>query len=828
MKTVSFEALKSLRNREGGLLSAEVLSQRSLYGKNDIVETAANPWLQLAVETLKDPMIWFLIGIGSILFITGETVDGMTILIAVLPLLLMDAFLHWRTQASTQSLRGQLSARARVLREGQQIEIDSREIVPGDVVVIMPGILLPADGIFESAQNVQTDESVLTGESLPISKRASSFDVFSLSTQKDVLVPQEFLGSAGTKVLTGKGLFRVLLTGSDTSYGQIVQSISQMPNERTPLQKSINRLVQILIFVSLTFCLLLATIRMYQGHGWLDALMSAATLAIAAIPEEFPVVFTFFLGVGIYRLAKQKALVRRAVSVENIGRVTQICTDKTGTITVGHLTLTHLDPCQGATNEDLLSEALAASTTDSDPLDIAISEASKEKNLSPPKRFQIYPFTEGKKREVSLIRQSNGSIIAFMKGAPETVIGMSTLSESEKFFWRTKTSEWAQGGHKVIAIARKEISNDTGEEPNSNFLFRGLLAFEDPHRPEVVEAMSYCHRNKIRVLMITGDHPETAAAIARDANLAANPSVVSAEDEPLKFEESWLNSNPDFLKKLNVVARCTPIQKLRIVSALKRAGELVAVTGDGVNDVPALKAADIGIAMGERGTRSAKEVSSIILADDNFATIINAIREGRQLFSNLKMSFEYLLLIHIPLVLTAALLPLAGYPLVYLPVHIVWLELVLHPTALLGFQGTELVNSKNEKQKSFFSGTQILMICTGGLLISFAVIFSFLSGLQEGLNPDHARAQAIAILTLWSAGVTAYLTSFRLRTANIIMLLTLLSSIVLIQLPLFSESLHVNPLSLQEWFEVSSFVALSIVAIFLVRRISMWRSIIKA
>lgn len=819
MKTVSFETLRNLSKREGGLLNTEVLSQRTLYSTNDIVETPGNPWLELALETVKDPMIWFLIGIGSIFFITGEISDGITLFVAVLPLLFMDAFLHWRTQASTASLRGQLSTHVQVLREGQQIEIDSREIVPGDVVIVTPGMLLPADGIFESTQSIQVDESVLTGESLPITKRTSTLDIFSLTSKNEVQVSQEFLGYAGTKVLTGNGFYRVLFTGAHTSYGEIVQSISRMPHERTPLQKSITRLVQILIFVSLVFCLLLAIIRVYQGHGWLDALLSAATLAVAAIPEEFPVVFTFFLGVGIYRLAKQKALVRRAVSVENIGRVTQICTDKTGTITVGHLTLTHLDPAQGITNEDLLSEALAASNTDSDPLDIAISEASKERSLSAPKRFQVYPFTEGRKRETSLIRQSDGSVVAFAKGAPETILGMSTLSESEKIFWRKKVSEWAKDGHKVIAVAKKEIPVLTNDEPESEFSFRGLLAFEDPHRPEVVEAMSYCHANNIRVLMITGDHPDTAAAIAKDANLADMPIVVSAEEEPQKFEESWLNSNPDFLRQLNIVARCTPMQKMRIVSALKKSGELVAVTGDGVNDVPALKAADIGIAMGERGTRSAKEVSAIILADDNFATIVNAIREGRQLFLNLKMSFEYLLLIHIPLVLTAALVPLAGYPLVYLPVHIVWLELVIHPTALLAFQATKLIDSEAQNQKSFFSWAQILTITIGGLLVTIALAYSFLSGLREGLSPDHARAKVLAILTFWSAGVTLFLTKFQLRSANIIILTTVLSSVFLIQLSTFLKSLHVSPLHVKDWSEAALLMALSLVVLYAARKI---------
>jgi Ca2+-transporting ATPase len=356
-----------------------------------------------------------------------------------------------------------------------------------------------------------------------------------------------------------------------------------------------------------------------------------------------------------------------------------------------------------------------------------------------------------------------------------------------------------------------ELSSEaTDKEPTSGFEFLGLLAFEDPARPEVAEAMSYCRQNGIRVLMITGDHPDTAAAIAKDAGLVTGPSqVISAETEAEKFQESWLDQNPEFLKHLHVVARCTPLQKLRIVTALKRSGEIVAVTGDGVNDVPALKAADIGIAMGERGTRSAKEVSSIILGDDNFRTIVNAIREGRQLFQNLTMSFEYLLLVHIPLVAAAAVIPLLGYPLVFLPVHIVWLELIIHPTALLSFQAparSDQVLPQNKK--SFFSTTEILLILILGAALAAGLAWSFISGIDEGGEASHARAKAMALLTLWSAGVGVYLTRFRSAIANFLGAATVLISIGLIQMSGSLQFLKLAPLHLIDWAAIFAIVCL--------------------
>lgn len=809
MKAISFETLKGLSRHDGGLSSAEIDAQRTRYGANDIVEVAGHPLLDLLIDTIKDPMIWFLVGIGTIFLVTGEISEAITLFVAILPLLLMDAVLHWRTQSSTASLKGQLSSAVKVIRNSKEIEIDSREIVPGDVVVLKSGLLLPADGVFEAAKDIQVDESVLTGESLPIAKKALSVHPLTFVSEQELKIPPHALGYAGTRVLTGEGSLRVLFTGSRTSYGEIVQSVARMPHERTPLQKSISRLVQFLIFVAVGFCLILAGIRVYQGHGWLDALLSAATLAVAAIPEEFPVVFTFFLGVGIFRLAKKRALVRKAVSVENIGRVTQICTDKTGTITVGSLKLTHIDVFEGITEEMVLRSALVASSADADPVDIAIHEFADQRNLGNPVILQTIPFTEDRKRETGVTALSNERSLVCVKGAPEFILMLSELSSDERAVWRKRISSWAKEGHKVIGCAQVEVPSSTSyQEPQSGLKFLGLLAFEDPARPEVAEAMFYCHENGIRVLMITGDHPDTAAAIAIDSGLAESPQVVSAEENPEKFEEDWLTNNPDFLKNVSVVARCTPLQKLRIVTALKRAGELVAVTGDGVNDVPALKAADIGIAMGERGTRSAKEVSSIILGDDNFRTIVNAIREGRQLFKNLQMSFEYLLLIHIPLVLTAAVIPLGDYPLVFLPIHIVWLELIIHPTALLSFQSpakSDQIYAGNKK--TFFSKVEIALISIMGLSLAIGLGWSFLSGIGEGADPSHARAKAMALLTFWSAGVGVYLTRFRSSIANFIAVVTVLSSILLIQISPSLLFLNLSPLHLSDWLENSILVA---------------------
>lgn len=824
-KKISFVGLKNLEQNGQGLLQQQVVSQRLLFGTNEIVEVSGNPWLALALETMRDPMIWFLLMIGTIFIFVGDHQEAIVLFTAIIPLAFMDAFLHWRTKASTSSLRAQLSATVRLIREGKEVLIDIKEIVPGDLILLSSGEYLPADGIFENTKDLQIDESILTGEAFSIIKRSGSEYLKYTQQRDDLIIESECLGFAGTRILTGEGRLRVLLTGQKTAYGEIIQSVENLPQDRTPLQKSISKLVQVLIIIAGFFCLLLAAVRIYQGYGWLDAILSAATLAVAAIPEEFPVVFTFFLGVGVYRLAKKRALVRRAVSVENIGRVTQICTDKTGTITIGQLKLTHFDSVAGVANDELLYAAACASDpVGIDPVDQAIIEAAQIKFLKLTTRLQVFPFTEDRRYEVAIIKDF-GQYICYIKGAPETVLAKSELTTEEHQYWLAKTSKWAREGHKILACGQRELSIvefNLQQEPDAGFKFLGLIAFEDPARPEVAGAIKYCSQHSIRVLMITGDHPETATAIAKDIGLGENfPKVISAETEFDKFTKNYLQSHPDFLRELDVVARCNPLQKLEIVQALRQAGELVAVTGDGVNDVPALKAADIAIAMGERGTRSAKEVSSIVLTDDNFQTIINAIIEGRQLFYNLKTSFEYLLLIHTPFVLTAAVIPLLGYPLLYLPVHIVWLELIIHPTALFAFQkqaGQQDLNKKHQRQITarFFTSIEALRIFIIGLIVTGVLMYIFISDHIVNLHAEYARSKALAVLMFWSAGIVAVKTGLKNRGAFFIFCASFLSVIVIIQAPYLADTLHVSALQLSDWFQSIAIVAVFIILLWII------------
>ena len=792
-RLIPSERIEGIADSLVGLTATEAEARLRRFGGNDILERPPGGWRHLALETARDPMLWFLLGTSLLFAFTGDKVEAAVLLVALIPFIGMDAFLHRRTQASTQGLSGRLASTATVVRDGVAAELPATAVVPGDLVLVPTSEPFPADGVIVGGDSLQVDESALTGEAYPARKTAARL------TTEEPLDDQHW-AFAGTRLLTGKAQVRVIYTGGETLYGEIVRSAISGTQARTPLQIAIAGLVRVLVVAALVGCIILAWVRIAQGHGIVDGLVSAVTLAVAALPEEFPVVFTFFLGVGVYRLAKKQALVRRAVVVENIGRVSTICTDKTGTITEGRLSLTHVEGAEGTSEAEVMRLAALASRKETgDPLDAAILRA-----LPPTPGLPVlatFPFAEDRKRETVVLRE-NERLLAVTKGAPETILALCTPDGGAAGSWRERVDRFAQSGHKVIAVASRvlEASAWPGGEPDRGFQFGGLIAFEDPVRPGVPEAVAQCRSAGIRVIMVTGDHPGTAAAIAAEIGLGGGrPEVVLAEE----FERR-VAANADS-SRIDVVARAVPSQKLALVRALQRSGEIVAVTGDGVNDVPALQAADIGIAMGERGTRSAREVADIVLLDDNFASLASAIAEGRQLFTNLQLAFQYLLTIHIPLVITAALVPLLGYPLLYLPIHIVWLELIIHPTALLVFQQLPPAGLRHRPPRPgrqaapFFERLDWIAILAAGLLITAIIMASSVRSFGSSQQAGHARAMALVALVVASGTVTAALSRLRSWPARLIVACTVLSAVLFVQEPRLASWLGLEPLHLDDW-----------------------------
>ncbi|MBA4743372.1 MAG: cation-translocating P-type ATPase [Azoarcus sp.] len=778
---------------QAGLRSEQAASSLREFGPNQILPDRGGKWSVIIRDSLRDPMLWFLLVASALFWVVGERVEAAVLLLALIPLLGMDAWLHRRTQASVAGLGSRLAVQATVVRDGQSMSVPVEVLVPGDMVSVSAGEYLPADGIVLWCDSLQVDESTLTGEAFPVRKEPYLPKIAGQS------IDEVHWGLAGTRVLTGEARLRVVWTGAETLYGEIVRSALAGTHSLTPLQQAVAHLVKILLFIAGGFCLVLAGLRLQQGYGIVDAILSAMTLAVAALPEEFPVVLAIFLGAGVYRLARRKALVRRAVVVENIGRVTCICSDKTGTLTEGRLELAHSLPAQHYDAALLLETAAAASRSDSnDPMDQALLQAA-----TPPPAEALracFPFTEDRRRETSLWATPDGLRVA-VKGAPEIVLALCSLSEDEVDRWMRDVNDFAQSGHKVIACAAGKLDTVAwdGNEPVTGLTFSGVLAFEDPVREGVRESVQACRDAGIRVIMVTGDHPDTAAAIAREIGLGQDGlRLVTGE---------MLDAGAD-LNGIDLVARAMPAQKLKLVRSLQAGGEIVAVTGDGVNDVPALQAADVGIAMGERGSQSAREVAAIVLMDDNFRSIAGAVAEGRQLFANLQLSFQYLLMIHIPLVITAALIPMLGYPLLYLPIHIVLLELIIHPTALLVFQNVRTGRMPDRPPSTgarvrFFDAGQWWLVGAVGVLVTAMVSGAYLYALQAEYAVEHARSMAVLALVLAGSGITAALSGMRSGMAWVMVAVPPLALAMVLVQPELGELFHMEAPHVDDWLLVA-------------------------
>lgn len=788
------EVAAAVGDLERGLDPASVPACRARFGANAIVEEPGGRWRELARDTARDPMIWLLVGTAILYAAIGDRGEAFVLLVAIAPLIGMDAWLHRRTRLSTQGLRGRLATRATAVRGGRAAAIPAIELVPCDLVRIAAGESFPADGLIVGGDGLQVDESALTGESVPARKQR-------IEAVDGPAVEAVHWGFAGTRLLTGDALLRVVTTGAQTVYGEIVRSAFEGWSGRTRLQRAIDRLVLMLVAAAAGLCAVLGAVRMAQGFGLADALLSAATLAVAAIPEEFPVAFTFFLGVGVFRLARRQALVRRAVAVEDIGRMTCLCMDKTGTLTEGRMRLAHVVAAADDGEEALLRIAALASRGESrDPLDDAIRAAAPQAR-EPGARVALFPFTEDRRRETALWAASTDGerLVATCKGAPETVLAACRLGETDAARWRRQAAALAES-HKVIACASREIDAGDfgGEEPERGFTFAGLIAFEDPLRSGAVEAVARAHRAGVRLILVTGDHPAYAQAIAREVGIADQHSVAVLGET---LDHAIRERGAEFLSGLSIVARALPAQKLRLVQALREAGEVVGVTGDGVNDVPALKAADVAIAMGESATQSAREAGAIVLLDDNLRTIVNAVAEGRQLFRNLRLSFAYLLIVHFPLITTAALIPMLGHPLLYLPIHIVWLELIIHPTAMLAFQAPAGARPEGEmprRRAHFFSARDWIGILGAGILIAAALVAGFRFALASG-GILHARAMALVALVMAWVVTAALLTGLATRSARVIAGLTILSALLFTQWPPLAAMLALAPLHADDW-----------------------------
>lgn len=736
---------------QGGLTSEEAARRLLEHGPNVLVPEERRRWMRWA-RALADPMAVLLLVAVPVYVAIGDTTDAAVTAVALLPVVAVSWVLEARAERALQQLRRLASPVVSVRRDGVEREVDATELVPGDVALVREGDVVPADGRLVEGTQLMIDEAALTGESHPVAKGPEA--------GADAML-------AGTIVLSGRGWVAVTRTGAATSYGRIGTLVATVSPSATPLQRLVAGLVLRFGVGAALFCVAVLAAQLLHGAGWGSAVIAAVSLAIAAIPEEFPMVYTLYLALGAYRLTRENALVRTLPGVETLGSTSVICTDKTGTLTVGQVQVGALAGADGVISRDgagpgqrrVLEAAVLASEPDPfDPLDRAIVQQAERAGLDVGALHAgtlvvDHPFDVADKY-LSHVWRHDGRVRVVAKGSIEGMLAHCRAAPDARAAVEDANRRLAGDGMRVIAVAAGELDEPGADRAadEAPLELLGLLAFADPIRAGVADALAACRTAGIRVVLITGDHPLTAHAVAEALDLphedpAGGNVIVTGDDLDRAGEEELVA----LCRSANVFARTRPEQKHRLVRALRADGLVVAMTGDGINDAPALREADIGVAMGRRGTEVARESAAIVLLDDNFATIVAAVREGRRIFDNLVRAFAHLVAFHPPLLLAALIIPLVGEPLLLLPVQLVLLELVLHPVISLVFQADPpapgLMTRPPRPRGSGLGGRELLPSFARGLTLASAVIASYLIALDP-LGTDQARALGFTVLLL--------------------------------------------------------------------------------
>ena len=736
-----------------GLTGLSSIDARRLLG-----EVGPNRWVKrdrfarvrALVGLLLDPMAVMLIVAAVVYFLLGETRDAVVLAIALIPVLGVDVLLEARSRASLEKLAQAAAPFADVVRDRHTVSVPLEEVVPGDLLVLREGHVIAADGVVRWAANVAIDESSLTGESEPQSKGGWP--------SEPGQAPRDARFFAGAQVLSGHAFGLVTTTGGATQYGGIAALVGQTPSSSSPLQQKTAALVRRLGIVALVVAAALFALSLARGEPWTRALLGAVSLAMAAIPEEFPIVLTLFLSMGAWRLASHGMLVRRLASVETLGSTTVICADKTGTLTRGEFQVTrHLVLEPGLSDRDFLETAvLACERHPTDAMERAIVAYANARGVA----------TTGLEAQWALVRDydfdpvgkhmshvwhaldGDGHVLA-AKGAVEGILAHSRLDARARRAVLDANDQLAAQGLRVLALGgrRMDTLGAGRDEDERDVTVYGLLGFQDPLRPEVPGAVAECQHAGIRITMITGDHALTAHAVAESAGIVHDDDLIVTGEELSALGEAERTAR---IGRATIFARISPEQKFLIVDGLQRAGAIVAMTGDGVNDAPALHRADIGIVMGQRGTDVARATADLVLLDDNFASIVDTVREGRHIFQNIQRAFLYLIAFHIPIVVLAIWAPLVDMPLVLLPIHLVWLELIVHPVSAIVFQAEPeaadiMSRAPRHPAAPLLPRSAVMRSTLSGAVLA-AASFGMYWWQLPSLGEPQARAQALIVL----------------------------------------------------------------------------------
>ncbi len=759
-----------------GLSSQKAQEQIVKEGYNELQGKKSRNFWDIIFGVIKEPMFILLVACGTLYMLLGDKEEGVMLLGFVFFIMGIEFYQERKSEKALDALKDLASPRALVIRDGEEKRIAGREVVRDDILVLQEGDRVPADATVLECVNLLVDESLLTGESVPVRKHDWNGENEETQLGGD---DRPFVYS-GTMVVQGHALAKVTHIGMDTQIGRIGKAIENVEESPTKLKKEISGLVKKLTIIGALLCVLVVVVYYLTRSSLMEGFLAGITLAMAMLPEEFPVVLTIFMAIGAWRISKKHVLTRKPSAIETLGSATVLCTDKTGTLTENKMKVARLYNGRDFWIEkqskefpeefhDIIEYGILSSQVNPfDPMEKAINHLGDsflngtEHLHSNWKMEKEYSLSKEMLAMSHVFRNtSTNQMVIAAKGAPESIFDLCHLDSAVQEGYAKAVAEMASDGLRVLGVA-KSIQDESLLPENQHsfdFEFVGLIGLQDPIRQQVPAAVAECQSAGIRVIMITGDYPLTAQNIAKEIGLSNyNECITGAELAQISEEEL-----SERIKTVNVFARVVPEQKLKIVNALKRNNEIVAMTGDGVNDAPALKAANIGIAMGEKGTDVAREASELVLMDDNFGSIVGSIKMGRRIFDNLQKALGYIFAIHVPIA-GLSLIPVffSGYPLVLWPVHVVFMELIIDPSCSVIFEAEKAENNVMSRpprnlNEPFFGAKKILISCLQGVWILLATLGIYFITLKLGYEIGQVRAMTFTTLII--ANVMTILTN---------------------------------------------------------------------
>lgn len=865
------EIMQKLGTSEEGLTDNEVTARLGQYGLNKLVEEEKISRLKILLHQFTSPLIYILLVAAVVTAILKEYIDTSVIMAVVAINAIIGYIQEYRAEQGVRALKKMLIPKARVLRNGKEKEINSEELVPGDVVLLASGTKVPADLRLIKTYELKIEEAMLTGESVPAEK---SIAIIS----EDNLTPgdQKNMAFMGTVVVSGRAKGIVVETGSKTVLGSIALEVKEIGVTKAPLQKKIENFAKYIGFIVMAASVVLFSIGIVIGESIQDMFMTAVAAAVAAIPEGLPIVVTIAMAIGVARMARQNAIIRKLPAAETLGSTTVICSDKTGTLTKNEMTVRliydgeHIFDVSGSgyepkgeilhgqmsvkseekerllqvlrvgllCNESNIYEEDGQYKVDGDPTEGSLIVSAMKAGLKPEEEKKRYPQIaiipfESEHGYMATLHRHGGKKYVFVKGAPEKVLDMCAWSADDNGSRKKEilhiASNFAKEGMRVLAFAYREAPHDmeelTHHDLASGMIFAGLQGMIDPPRPESIDAVDGCKQAGIRTVMITGDHAVTAVSIAKKLGLGGTDTKVISGKELETMSDEELAQK---VKDVSVYARVSPHHKLRIVQQLKKHGEIVAVTGDGVNDAPALKEAHIGIAMGKTGTDVAKEASDMVLVDDNFASIFNAVREGRILFDNIRKVVFFLIPTGIATIISIIATLVLGIPMPYVPTQLLWINIVtngLQDVALAFEPGEKGIINRPPRDpcEGILSRLLIERTFLVALIISGGVVYNFISALHEGVSIEKARSVAMTTMVFfqffqaWNSR-SEIQSVFRINPlSNLFLFYSMIAAffaqLAVLYVPALQWVFKTEPLTKMEWVNVGAITTTIIIAV---------------